>query len=157
MDMDEDYRSKDWVSEADFNAVFLAGSDRLHDFDLKKARATAQGRKDVLLAYLLEYHVGKKNAIKAPTLAGMFDDRTDRPTRLAIQALRNDGHLILSSSTGPDKGYYMAATVLEYEEFRQRNFRARALSILKTDRAMVKNARRLFGDAVQLDLFETEE
>ena len=124
------------------------------DFDLEAAKETAAGRRGALLAYLLENHVGKETAIKAFDLQYLFGDHTDRPTRLAIQDLRNEGHLILSNSHGEHKGYYMAATLEEYEEFRQFNFRARAMSILVTDRVMAANARRQFGEAVQLDLFE---
>lgn len=129
-------------------------SEYSNDFDLETAKETAAGRREALLAYLLENHVGKEKAIKAFGLQYLFGDHTDRPTRLAIQDLRNEGHLILSSSHGEHKGYYMAATRLEYTEFRQFNFRARALSILVTDRAMATAARQQFGDAIQLDLFE---
>ena len=124
------------------------------DFDLVAAKVTAEKRKGALLAYLIENHVGKKNAIKAFDLQYLFEDHSDRPTRLAIQALRKEGNLILSSSTGEYKGYFMADTLEEYQEFRQFNFRARAMSILVTDKAMAANARQVFGDAVQLDLFE---
>lgn len=127
-----------------------------NDFDLAGAKDTAEKRRGALLAYLIENHVGKEKAIKAFDLQYLFEDYTDRPTRLAIQDLRNEGHLILSSSTGEYKGYYMADTLEEYEEFRQFNFRARAMSILVTDKAMAANARQVFGDAVQLDLFEGE-
>ena len=130
--------------------------ERSNDFDLEAAKETAAGRKGALLAYLIENHVGKEKAIKAFDLQYLFGDQTDRPTRLAIQSLRNDGHLILSSSTGEHRGYYMADTLEEYKEFRQFNFRARAMSILVTDKAMAANARRQFGDVVQLDLFEGE-
>lgn len=128
--------------------------ERSNDFDLPSAKVTAEKRKGALLAYLIENHVGKEKAIKAFDLQYLFEDHTDRPTRLAIQSLRNDGHLILSSSHGEHKGYYMAATLEEYEEFRQFNFRARAMSILVTDKAMAANARQQFGNVVQLDLFE---
>lgn len=124
------------------------------DFDLEAAKETAAGRKQALLLLLERNHVGKENAIKAWELAGMFGDNTDRPTRLAIQDLRNDGTLILSSSHGEFKGYFMANTQEEYEEFREHNFRSRAMSILVTDRAMAREARKQFGKHVQLKLFE---
>ena len=126
------------------------------DFDLQGATDTAAGRKDALLKLLERNHVGKENAIRAYELALMFGDNTDRPTRLAIQDLRNDGTLILSSSHGEFKGYFMANTLEEYEEFRAHNFRSRAMSILVTDRAMAKAAQQIFGLAVQLDLFEED-
>lgn len=127
-----------------------------YDFDLEGAKETAAGRKQALLNHLERNHVGIERAIKAWVLAGMFGDTTDRPTRLAIQALRNDGALILSSSHGEFKGYFMANTLEEYENFRAHNFRSRAMSILVTDRAMAKEAQRVFGLAVQLDLFEED-
>ena len=127
------------------------------DFDLQGAKDTAAERKGALLAYLIENHVGKTNAIRAVEIQYLFGDSTDRPIRLAIQDLRGEGYLILSSSTGEHKGYYMASTLEEYEEFRQFNFRARAMSILVTDKAMAASARRQFGDAVQLDLLEKTE
>ncbi|KKM70527.1 hypothetical protein LCGC14_1439830 [marine sediment metagenome] len=123
------------------------------DFNLQEAKETAAGRKQALLLFLEKNHVGKENAINAWRLAGMFGDNNDRPTRLAIQALRNTGALILSSSHGEFRGYFMANTQEEYEEFRTHNFRSRAMSILVTDRAMVREARKIFGKHVQLDLF----
>lgn len=129
---------------------------RKRDFDLQAAKETAQGRKVALLSLLENRHVGKELAITADILASMFGDSTDRPTRLAIQALRNSGHLILSSSHGEYKGYFMAATLNEYEEFRHQNFRARAMSILVTDKEMAHEARKKFGESVQLDLFEEQ-
>jgi hypothetical protein len=123
-------------------------------FDLNNAKKTAAERKGALLAYLIENHVGKEKAIKAFDIQYLFGDSTDRPTRLAIQELRNEGHLILSNAHGENKGYYMAASLEEYQEFRQYNFRSRAMSILVTDKAMATAARQQFGDAVQLDLFE---
>ena len=124
------------------------------DFDLQGAKETAAGRKDALLSLLERNHVGRENAIRAYELALMFGDNTDRPTRLAIQDLRNNGKLILSSSHGEFKGYFMANTLDEYNEFRAHNFRSRAMSILVTDRAMAKEAQIIFGLAVQLELFE---
>ena len=123
------------------------------DFDLQAAKETAAGRKQALLLLLERNHVGKENAIKAWELAGMFGDTTDRPTRLAIQDLRNDGALVLSSSHGEFKGYFIANTQEEYEDFRAHNFRSRAMSILMTDRAMAREARKVFGKHVQLYLF----
>ncbi len=123
------------------------------DFDLQAAKETAAGRKQALLLLLERSHVGKENAIKAWELAGMFGDNNDRATRLAIQDLRNDGALILSSCHGEFKGYFIANTQEEYEEFRDHNFRSRAMSILVTDRAMAREARKVFRKHVQLYLF----
>jgi hypothetical protein len=122
------------------------------DFDLAGAKRTAAGRKDALLKYLETYHQGKETAIRASDLAKLFGDKTDRPTRMAIQDLRNDGSLILSNAHGGKKGYFIASTIQEYKEFREQNFRNRALSILHTDSMMAKSARQVFGDAVQLEL-----
>ena len=130
--------------------------DQTRDFNLQAAKETAAGRKDALLQYLEKNHTGKDNSILARDLAALFGDATDRPTRLAIQDLRNAGHLILSSSHGPRKGYFMAATLEEYKEFRQVNFRSRAMSILVTDRKMAGQARKQFGDSVQLELFQEQ-
>jgi hypothetical protein len=50
------------------------------EFDLPGAKDTAHERKGALLAYLIENHVGKENAIRAVELQYLFGDSTDRPT-----------------------------------------------------------------------------
>lgn len=103
---------------------------------------------------ILQSHVGRENAVKARTLAmrlGYTGRYADRPIRDAIRELRNNGHLILSSTRTP-RGYYLAKDEAEWLEFRDGNLRPRALDILKTSRAMTLAAEERWGPGVQLKI-----
>lgn len=124
-------------------------------YDHTRTQETAQTIEDRVQAVLEESHVGRSNAIKARVLAaGVGED--ERTVRAAIQSLRKDGVLILSAIS-PPYGYFVAETAEEWREFRHQNLRARALDILETDKAMAQAARKRFGPAVQLSLFEKVE
>jgi hypothetical protein len=76
---------------------------------------------------------------------------TERSVREAIRQLRRQGNLILSMP-GDRGGYYMAATLDEYEEFIQFEFGAKIYDMLETKKAMDQAARDQFGEGRQLGL-----
>lgn len=103
---------------------------------------------------LLSRHVGSRKAITAAEMCaalGLRGKYADRPVRAAIQTLRREGHLIVSS-VGNTPGYYIAETEDEWLEFRDRNLRPRALDILETSRAMGQAAQQRWGPARQLSI-----
>ncbi len=137
--------------------MFSVEYTRLQDARFERRIKEGEIPAKILLDFLSKHHVGKENAIKAAELARMFDDRNDRRVRSFISSFRNEGQLILSSTAGKHVGYYMAETLAEYEEFREYNFRSRALSILVTDRVLARAAKKKFGDEVELPLFDEED
>ena len=101
----------------------------------------------------LSFHVGKKNAIGRSelvvTLAGFHAH--ERQVRQCIHDLRREGHLICSTP-GEDGGYYMAATLAEFDEFCERELHPKAIDMLETESAMKMSARQRFGEASQPSL-----
>lgn len=79
-------------------------------------------------------------------------DVDERTVREAVEAARNFGQLICSRS-GSNGGYYMARDLDEYQEFRQREYMAKATTMLATVKAMDKGAQREFGTVQQGELF----
>ena len=123
-------------------------------YDYEAAQDQAVVLQEAILGILQE-HVGASNAIRARVLTERLGEGvgkySDRRVRIAIAQLRKAGHLILSS-VGSRPGYFLAANEQEWRAFRHANFRARALDILETDKAMALAARGYFGDGVQLVL-----
>ena len=68
--------------------------------------------------------------------------------RQAIHDLRRAGFLICSAP-GEDGGYFMAATLEEFEEFCERELHPKAVDMLETESAMRAAARQQFGEATQ--------
>jgi hypothetical protein len=100
----------------------------------------------------LSYHVGKKNAIGRDALVEVvqvsWPDAHERQVRQAIHNLRRKGHLICSAP-GEDGGYYPAANLAEYQEFRERELHPKAMDLLETEKVMTESARQQFGEASQ--------
>ena len=76
---------------------------------------------------------------------------SERQVRETIKTLRRQGHLICSVP-GNDGGYYMAASLEEYREFRKNEYAAKISDMSETMRAMDDAARAQFGDGFQLGL-----
>lgn len=96
-----------------------------------------------------EYALGGSRLVARLELSGHRTN--ERAVRQAIHDLRRDGHLICSAP-GEDGGYYLAASLQEFDEFIQRELHPKAMDLLETERAMKASARRVWGDAVQLAL-----
>ena len=124
---------------------------RAKTFNCEAMKDRAKTVEERVVQLLEERHVGRKNAIKARILADRVGE-SERVVRAAISQARKDGVLILSAIS-PPYGYFVAENREEWQEFRHKNLRSRALDILETDRAMAQAARERFGPAVQLVLF----
>lgn len=102
---------------------------------------------------VLRFHVGKDMAIEKPDLVGDLrkmgfgGDNSyatfERKIREAIHELRNDGHLVCSSSG--DGGYYLAADWQEFEEFAQVEYRSKIIDMSETLKAMESGAAKRLG------------
>jgi hypothetical protein len=98
-------------------------------------------------------HVGPEKAISRaclvslPRLAkyrtGMTRGTFDRKIRAAIRILRNQEHLICSSSG--DGGYYMARNWAEYDAFAAHEYRSKIGDMRMTLTAMDRGAKKKFG------------
>jgi len=75
----------------------------------------------------------------------------ERAVRECIKQLRRQGHLICAMP-GEDGGYYMAETLEEFQEFDRAEFGAKIADMNETRQALLKAARKQFGDAVQMEL-----
>ena len=94
--------------------------------------------------------VGRGEMVSLARLRGF--DVDERMVREAVEAARNFGQLICSRSAS-NGGYYMARDSDEYQEFRQREYMAKATTMLATVKAMDKGAQREFGTVQQVELF----
>lgn len=100
-----------------------------------------------IIPVLLRDAYGKNKAIEREDLLlkcqnAMPDNEiTDSQMRLAIQSLRDSGLLICNLEMG--QGYFIAATIEEYEEFKSK-YTAHAYTVLGIVSNMDKKARELF-------------
>jgi len=95
-----------------------------------------------------------ENPIKRETLVRMMNAQGfgigDRSMRNLVTKLRKMGYLICSTTNG---GYYLARSMEEYNDFKQREYKAKIMDMAETMRAMDRSAVERFGEQVQLDLF----
>lgn len=96
---------------------------------------------------VLSYHIGAKSAIRKETLMSecakvgvRFGD--ERQARATIVRLRKAGVPICSSSG--DSGYFLAGTLPEYYEFRNREYVSKIADMRETVAAMDDRAKALF-------------
>lgn len=98
---------------------------------------------------VISFHVGKDAAISKPQLLTELKrlgfPTNERSARLCIVDLRNNGHLICSSSG--EGGYFLAATMEEYSEFVGREYESRIRELAQTKAAMDAGAKSLFHGA----------
>jgi hypothetical protein len=110
------------------------------------------GGLDRALLRVLSYHHGREKAIGRSELVLALQmeafNAGERQARQCIHDLRRKGYLICSAP-GEDGGYYLAASLAEFEEFCQRELHPKAIDMLETESAMKDAARAQFGDAVQ--------
>ena len=99
----------------------------------------------------LSPHVGRHNAIAREHLFNLVYHQvttTDRQLRAAINFLRKQGELILS--TGGEKGgYWLAQTRQEAEEYLQAELLSRISDLSQQERAMRVEIDRRFAQVVQ--------
>lgn len=108
---------------------------------------------DRAILRVIAFHPGKAKAVAKSDLVtdlrqmgfgGQLSFATfERKIRLVIVELRKSGHLICSSSG--EGGYYLAATVEEYEEFAQVEYRSKIIDMSETLREMDAAAKKVFG------------
>jgi hypothetical protein len=95
--------------------------------------------------------IGREKLVLTVRLAGR--DVNERVVRQVIHDLRRKGHLICSAP-GESGGYYLAANLVEFQEFYERELHAKALDLLETEKVLKESARRQFGEASQPSLLE---
>ncbi len=104
---------------------------------------------------VLNFHEGRDQAIGRGELVAILErrgyQRTERTMREAIKQLRRRGHLICAMP-GEDGGYYLAASLEEFEEFDRLEFGAKIADMSETRQAMCQAARRKFGEGYQMEL-----
>ena len=110
---------------------------------------------DRAMLRVLFFHHGKAAAIGRTALVQALKqeafDVSERQARQCIHDLRRERYLICSAP-GEDGGYYMAASLEEFQEFCQRELHPKAMDMLETESAMKEGARQQFGEAVQLQM-----
>ena len=117
---------------------------------------TPQGLEKLLLQ-ILSKKIGKDNAIKRSELLPFvqsvpgYSETSDRQVRKTINDLRKQGILICSSAS-EDGGYYMAASLAEFDEFVQRELGAKIADMSQTLKSMTESAQKQFGDSFQMSL-----
>ncbi len=110
------------------------------------------------MLYVLMQHVGEEHGIlRSRLVERIFDvvvrfvrdpdtDASDRSVRHSIERLRHQGHMICNMGNG--EGYYLAATVEEYQRFRAM-YGAHAVPILEAIREMDKTAAERWPNPLQ--------
>jgi hypothetical protein len=91
--------------------------------------------------------VGRKNAASREVLLLTFGV-DERKIRLAVHRLRRE-FVPICSAPGKKGGYWLAANWDEVKECCEREFHAKAMDLLETEKAMHEAARMRFGEATQ--------
>ena len=110
--------------------------------------------------HVLTFHVGRRNAIPRFELVREVNritsrEYSERQVRAAVNALRKQGHLILSAG-GADGGYWMAKSRKEVEEFLVREVRSRYRDLVEMEKAIRAAADRVFGPPTLFDAIPDE-
>lgn len=107
---------------------------------------------DRAILRVLSFHIGKERAIGRYALVRILQpqgfDASERQVRQTIHDLRRAGNLICSMP-GESGGYYLAASLEEFQEFIDRELHPKAIDLLETEKAMRAAAKIEYGDAVQ--------
>jgi hypothetical protein len=136
-------------------AVTIAGGQFTHEGDMNPKSyyehqvATLPAGAERAVYRVLSYHVGLEQAIQKPdlqvacmALGTKFSD--ERQLRLTIVKLRKAGVPVCSSSG--DSGYFLAGSMEEYREFRNREYAKKITDMRETMGAMDKSVREMFAD-----------
>ena len=132
----------------------VRGIDTMHEVvnDLKFANPVTLNeyiKTDLQIQVLNALQIGKQNAIKMRELKQIINVKADRKIRLAINELRLQKYLVLSSSTD---GYWLAADFGEYMEWD--NFMTSYIADLSHTKTIVKQgALEKYKDKFQLPLY----
>lgn len=88
---------------------------------------------DKVLKYITDYASKSRPATRKQLVA--YTGTSDRHVRLAIEALRNQGHRICSNSADGKGGYWIAEGLEDYRRFRS-EYLSRAKKQIDTVKAM---------------------
>ena len=78
-------------------------------------------REDLVVAHLIQVHVGKDAAIKIKDLLpALGEGWTERDVKASVERLRTLAHMPIFGALEPPYGYFMPATVEECDEFFKR-------------------------------------
>ena len=106
---------------------------------------------------VLSFHQGKHNAIGRESLVDALRsvgfDVKERLVRRCVHDLRRAGHLICSAP-GESGGYFLSATLEDFQEFIEREIHSKALDLLETEKTLKAAAKLQFGEASQPSLLE---
>lgn len=96
---------------------------------------------------VLSYHVGLSAAIQKPDLISECGKmgihfKDERQARLVVVKLRKRG--VPACSSSGDSGYFLAATLEEYREFRGREYLKKIMDMKSTVQAMDNSVRQMF-------------
>lgn len=129
------------------------------EFDIDELTANMPAGLDRAVLRILGFHQGRDKAIKKQdflkrlAMVG-FQLRDDRILRKQIDELQRQGHLICSSSSSKDGGYYLAQSWEEVAEFDEFELTPRLASISEKRSIMRKKAEELWGPpSPQIKLF----
>ncbi len=115
---------------------------------------------EVRILAILEEHHGELQKIHGPDLkaelARLGHVVRERPMRAAIHELRRRGKLICSLA-GKDGGYWLAASMAEFEKFEILELGAKIADMEETRQAMRKAARRQFSADVPAEQLELRQ
>ncbi len=122
-------------------------------FDLRKMISEMPAGLEREILRILDFHVGRENAISRPQLVidlalmGFDYTKDDRPVRACINKVRKSGKpgCWICSTGGVHGGYWRAKSHMEIEEFIQREQESRLKDFAKQARAMRAAAESYWG------------
>ena len=109
------------------------------------------------LVKIFSQAVGRENAVNKVELLRMLgtwndqDPNFERRVRAAIVDLRNEGYLIISTAADGG-GYWLAGSWEELLEFTEREYNAKAMTMLNTEKVMKAAAQEKWGP-IQVRMF----
>lgn len=128
-------------------------------YDIHEVIASMPAGLDRAVLRVLSFHVGKDHAIKKPDLQRRLADVGfrvhERIIRAQIELLQED-HLICSSSSSSEGGYYLASNWDEVTEFDQREITPRIKKLSHKRSSLLHQAEKRFGpppEAHQITMF----
>lgn len=129
------------------------------EYDIDEVLANMPAGLDRAVLRILGFHQGRDKAIKKQDFIEQlgtmgFRVRDERILRAQIDELQRQGHLICSSSSSKDGGYYLAGSWEEVAEFDERELTPRLASISEKRSIMRRKAEELWGPpSTQIKLF----
>lgn len=105
---------------------------------------------------ILDGHRGRISALLGAKLFNQlllagFEIKDERKMRDVIHGLRRLGYLICAAP-GEKGGYYMATSLIEADEFCDRELHPKGMDILETESVFRRSARQQYGEATQINM-----